>query len=208
MTDRIEKITQKIYNEGVSKAKNDAEQLIAEAKKQADEIISSAKKNYEQIMQDAQKKSAELQKKTEAEMQLTARQFINKLKQKVTELVTTAQVEGSIKESFNDIDFVQELILTVLQNWNATRSEKLDLKVVLPKQQEQQMTTFFDQKAKETLNKGISIDFDSQLGSGFRIEQKEEGYRISFTGDDFENYFKNYFKDRTKKLLFDQVGKE
>lgn len=44
MTDKILEITEKIYNEGVIKAKEDAEQIIAEAKSKAHEIIEAAKK--------------------------------------------------------------------------------------------------------------------------------------------------------------------
>ena len=42
MTDKILEITEKIYNDGVIKAKEDAEQLIAEAKNKANQIIESA----------------------------------------------------------------------------------------------------------------------------------------------------------------------
>ena len=64
MTDRIEEITQKIYNEGITKAKDDADQLIAEAQEKADAIIRSAKKKQEEIIHDAQKQAA---KKTKNE---------------------------------------------------------------------------------------------------------------------------------------------
>lgn len=62
MTDRIEEITQKIYNEGIIKAKDDADQLIAEAKEKADALIRSAKRTQEEIIREAQKQASEEKK--------------------------------------------------------------------------------------------------------------------------------------------------
>ena len=56
--------------------------------------------------------------------------------------------------------------------------------------------------AKEQLDAGLEINFDSKIKSGFKIGPADGSYQISFTDSDFENYFVNYLKDRTKKLIF------
>ena len=203
MTDRIEELTQKIYNEGVVKAKADADQIIAEAKSKAEEIVDSAKKVQAEILEKAKKEADEIKKKTDAEMQLAARQFTSNLKQKISGVVTTSQVGNNVKEAFNDADFVKEIIIKIVSNWNPEKSEGLDLKILLPEKDEKEFTAFFEKKAAETLNKGVEIKFDSKLESGFKIGPKDGSYILSFSDRDFENYFKSYFKEKTKKLLFE-----
>ena len=80
--------------------------------------------------------------------------------------------------------------------------------LLLPPDDQKELTAFLQKKASEAMNKGIEISFDSKLKSGFRIGPKDGSYLISFTAQDFENYFKLYFKDGTKKLLFDAVETE
>ena len=208
MTDRIEEITQKIYNEGITKAKDDADQLIAEAKEKADAIIRSAKKTQEEIIRDAQKKAAEDKKRTEAELQLAARQFISHLKQQITDLISTAQINSPVNEAFNDSDFIKKIILTLIEKWDPKAGKSMDLHLLLPPDDQKELTAFLQQKASEAMNNGIEIIEDPKLKSGFKIGPKDGSYLISFTAQDFANYFKQYFKDGTKKLLFDAVEKE
>jgi len=203
MTNKILELTEKIYNEGVAKAKLEADQIIADAKKEANEILKSAKKQEFEIIEQAKIQATELKRNTNSEMKLTARQFMSELKQQVTNLVTVAQVEPPVKEAFEDIEFVKKIILTVIQNWNPQKPEELNLTILLPKKDEKEFSDFFETKAIKVLNQGIDIQFDAGIINGFKIRPKAAGYVISFSDKDFENYFKRYIKDRTKKLLFD-----
>lgn len=208
MTDRIEEITQKIYNEGITKAKDDADQLIAEAREKADVIIRSAKLKQKEIIRDAQNKVEEIKKRTEAELQLAARQFISQLKQQITTLISTAQITSPVKEAFNDSDFIKRIIITLIEKWDPKTDKSMDLQLFLPPDDQKELTAFLQKKVTDAMNEGIEISVDPRLKSGFRIGPKDGGYLISFTAQDFANYFKQYFKDGTKKLLFDAVETE
>ena len=208
MTDRIEEITQKIYNEGITKAKADADQLLSEATEKADAIIRSAKQTQDEIIRDAQKKAEEDKKRTEAELQLAARQFISHLKQQITDLVSTAQINSPVNEAFNDSDFIKKIILTLIEKWDPKAGKSMDLHLLLPPDDQQELTAFLQQKATEAMNKGIEITMDPKIKSGFKIGPKDGSYLISFTAQDFANYFKQYFKEGTKKLLFDAIETE
>nr|WP_321357564.1 V-type ATP synthase subunit E [uncultured Draconibacterium sp.] len=208
MTDRIEEITQKIYNEGITKAKDDADQLLAEAKEKADAIIRSAKLTQDEIIRDAQKKAEEDKRRTEAELQLAARQFISHLKQQITDLVSTAQINSPVNEAFNDRDFIKKIILTLIKKWDPKAGKSMDLHLLLPPDDQKELTAFLQKNATKAMNKGIEISVEPKLKSGFRIGPKDGSYLISFTAEDFTNYFKQYFKDGTKKLLFDAVETE
>jgi V/A-type H+/Na+-transporting ATPase subunit E len=207
MTDRIEEITQKIYNEGITKAKSDAEQLISEAKEKAEAIIRSAKKTEEKIICDAQQKALEEKKRGEAELKLAAQQFISHLKQQITNLISTAQVDKPVKAAFKDDDFIKQIILKIIEKWEPENQDRMDLTLLLPADDRKELTDFLHAKATEAMNNGIDIKEDPALESGFRISSKEGSYLINFSAQDFTNYFIRYFKDGTKKLLFDAAEK-
>ncbi len=202
MTTKILELTEKIYNEGVEKAKKEAELIIADAKKEAENIIGAAKENEKAIVGQAEKKAAEVKKNTDAELRLAAQQFVSNLKQQITKLITTAQVESPVKEAFKDEKFVQEMLLTLIKNWNPQKPEELNINLLLPEASKKSFVEFFEGKAKEHLNAGVEITFDQRLKNGFKIGPKDGSYIISFTDKDFENYFKNYLKERTRTMIF------
>ncbi len=201
MTDKIEEITRKIYNEGVIKAKEDAKIIISEARAKADEIVNEAKKQEAEIIRKAAEKADELRKKTETELQLSSRQFISKIKQQITEVITTKQVEKEVNSAYTDKDFIKKIILLTVQNWKPETTE--DLHILLPEKIKNDFDAFLDVKVFETLDRKVEVGFDSQIDSGFRIGPANGSYIISFTEKDFTNYFKQYTKERTRKLLFD-----
>ena len=203
MTNKILELTEKIYNEGVIKAKVYADQIIADSKKEAAEIIKSAKKEELVILEETKRKAAELKKNTDSEIQLAARQFMSNFKQQITNVITTSQVEPPVKTAFNDNEFVKNIILLIIKNWNPQKPEDLKLSILLPQKDEKELTDFFESQAIKTLNQGVDIQFDAKTTNGFKIGPKDGSYKISFSDKDFENYFKGYIKDRTKNLLFE-----
>ena len=204
MTDRIDNLTQKIYNEGVVKAKEDADQIIDSAKKEAEGILKAAKQNEARIIDQAKVDAEEIRKNTDSELKLAARQFLSKLKQQITHSVVKAKTAPVLKEAFNDTDLIKNSILTLIKNWNPQNPTELDLVVLLPEKHKKELFSFFDSKALDIMNKGIEVEFDSTIESGFKIGPKDGSYIISFSDTDFENYFKNTLKARTRKLLFDE----
>ena len=203
MTNKILELTEKIYNEGVVKAKVYAKQIIADSKKEAAEIIKSAKKEELAILEEAKIKAAELKKNTDSEIQLAARQFMSNFKQQITNVITTSQVETPVKKAFNNNEFIKSIILTIIKNWNPQKPEELKLSILLPLNDEKELIDFFESQAIKTLNQGVDIQFDTKTTNGFKIGPKDGSYKISFSDKDFENYFKGYIKERTKNLLFE-----
>ncbi len=203
MTTKIQDLTQKVYQEGVEKANQEAEKIIADAQKEADQIIENAHKKEDEIINAANDKAQEIKKNAESELQLASRQFVSNLKQQITELITTRQVSEPVSESFQDKKFIKNTILTIVENWNPQKPEELNINLLLPKEEEQNIDKFFENKTQELLNAGLEIKFDENLKSGFKIGPKDGNYYISFSDKDFENYFKLYLKEKTKKMIFD-----
>lgn len=204
MTNKVQELTEKIYNEGVNKAKADAEKIIAEAKKEAGTIIQSAQKEREAILAQAKKEVAEVKTNANAEMQLAARQFISHVKQQITNAITAEQVEKKVKEAFNDTDFLKNMILTLVKNWNAQSQDQPELQLLLSEKETNELSDFFESKAFEALNKSIEVKWDEKVKNGFKIGPKGGGYIIRFSDVDFENYFRKYFKEKTRNLLFEK----
>ena len=97
MQNKLQELTEKIYQEGVEKGNAEAKEIIEKAKADAAEIISNAKKEAETIIEKAEKKAAETKSNTESEIKLLGKQSINALKQQIVNLITGDIASATIK---------------------------------------------------------------------------------------------------------------
>jgi V/A-type H+-transporting ATPase subunit E len=202
MSNSIRELTEKIYNEGVLKAVREAELIRAEAKKEAENIIHSANQEKTMIIDQATREAEELKKKAGSEISLAAKKMISNLKQKINSSLISVQTESITRQTYNDETFVKEMLLAVVQSWTARNTDESELSILVPQNEEKKIAAWFKDKLTWQLNQGIEIKVDPTIKNGFKIGPKDGNYIISFTDQDFENYFKIYLKEKTWKLIF------
>lgn len=201
MESKLQELTSRIYNEGIEKANKEATTILENAQKEADRIVENAKKEAEKLNEKAKHETNELRKNVSSEVQMSARQSISAIKQQITAMVTTRLVAEPVKEAFKDKDFVKSIIETVIKNWDP-KSGGIDLALTLPKEDTQKLGSYFEAKTHETLKGKLKVEFDDKMSGGFRIGPGDKSYVLSFTEEDFENFFKSYLRPRTTKLLY------
>ena len=204
MQTKLQELTEKIYNEGIEKAKKEADKILSAAKKEAEEIVANAKKDAEGIVKAAEKDAADLSNNSLNELQLAGRQAITDLKQKITDLIQAETIKPETKTAFKDGEFAQKIIQTVVANWNPSDSKSVDLSLLLPAGQQKEFESYFSGKAGKLMEKGLEVNYSDRMKSGFKIGPKEEGYMISFAEEDFENFFKAFLRPKLVQMLFDQ----
>ncbi len=202
MEGKLQELTEKLYQEGIEKANQDAEQIIQKAKKEASEIIKNAQKEANNIIAQAEKRSEEIRKNVQSEVKLAANQAISAIKQQIVNLITAKIVEPPIQEAFNDVEFIKKIIEIAIKNWNPKEHERVDLTLLLPKKHEEELGKYFLSNGIKLIRSGLEVHFDENLTGGFQIGPKDGTYKISFTDEDFENFFKEYLRPRTIQILY------
>ncbi|MCM1031054.1 MAG: V-type ATP synthase subunit E family protein [Oscillibacter sp.] len=200
MENKLDILTQKLYAEGVDKAKSEAGEILAGARKEAEKILAEAEAKAKEIEEKARAEAENLKKKAESEMSLSARQALTALKQDITGLIS-GEVAGKLAATaFEDKKFVQELLVSVIKKWDVAAGN-LNLEVLLPEKDKKEFEAFIGTKYKELLDKGLEIKVGEQK-EGFVIQPKEGGYQIAFSEALFEAFFGQYMRNFTKSLLY------
>ena len=202
MHDKLQQLTEKLYNEGLSKGQKEADDIIAKAKEEANRIIENAHKNADDIVSLANKQATESKTNADTEIKMAARQIMGVVKQAIEELVVTKSVSSANKAAFDDVDFVKTLIKTAIDKFDPSDIDNFHLSVILPVDKEQEFKLLVEDKVIKELNKSIDITFDKRFKAGFKIAPKGEGYYISFTEQDFENLFREFLRPKMINLLF------
>lgn len=200
MQSKLQELTEKIYQEGLEKGNEEAKAIVEAAKKEASDIVDSAKKEASQIVETAKKTAEETKKNTESEIALSSKQALNALKQQITDVLNSKVIDEATAEAF-DANFTKSIVETTLKNWSKDQSS--DLEVLLPASQEKELSASLNKSVKDLITKGLEIKFDGSIKSGFQISPKDGSYKVSFTEEDFANFFKQYLRPKLVELLFE-----
>ncbi|MBN2856912.1 MAG: V-type ATP synthase subunit E [Candidatus Delongbacteria bacterium] len=202
MEKKLQELTEKIYSEGVEKARSEAENILKDAEKKAGSIIAKANEERDQIIETAKKRSEEIIRNGQSEMKLASNQAVSEVKQKLTDIVTSKAVSESVSPAVSDKEFIKKIIETAVKNFFSEGASGMDLELTLPGSEKNELAEYFKAKAKSLLDGGLNIITDPEMESGFKIGPADGSYKLSFTESDFINFFKNYMRPKTTELLF------
>jgi V/A-type H+/Na+-transporting ATPase subunit E len=203
MDSKIQQLTEVIFNEGVQKARDEAENILKEANKKAESIEKEARAAAEKLLTEAREKSMELKRHVDSEIKMTVSQAVSSIKQEITSLITMKVLQPSVKEVFSDKEYLKTLISLVVKGWLS--KESLDLAIILPESGKAELEKFFQNNLAAELNQGMQVTYAQNVKSGFKIGPADGSYMISFTDDDFINFLKVYLRPKTTQLLFGEV---
>ena len=203
MDSKIQQLTEAIYNEGIQKAREEAEKILNEANKKAENIEKDAKKAADKLLGEAREKSAELKRHVDSEIKMTVSQAVSSIRQEITSLITMKVIQPSVREVFSDKEYLKTFISAVVRGWLA--KESLDLAIILPESDKAELENFFQNNLAAELNQGLQVNFAANIKAGFKIGPADGSYLISFTDDDFANFLKVYLRPKTTQLLFGEV---
>lgn len=207
MENKLQELTRKLYDEGLSKGKQEAEGLVSEAKKQAEKIVADARKEAEKILKNAETSAEDLRKNTLTELNLAGRQTIEALKGQIEGMILFKSVTPAINAANADPQFVKSLLLEVASNWCGDSSGRVELNALLPESKREQWKQFLSGAAAKDFAEGLEITFDNKVKSGFRIGPRDGSFYVSFTDADFEGLLGDYLRPQVADILFGEETK-
>ena len=202
MENKLQALTDKLYQDGLSKGKEEGERLLQEAKAQASRIVESAQEQAKEIVEKARKEAEDLKNNTLTEIKITSRQMISTLKEEVENHLMQRNLAPALHSAMEQVEFVQLVIVKAMECFKPAEHNGLSLELLLPEDYRNRFDKFLKGQLGADLKAGLEVKFDGELKGGFKIVNKTEGYQLSFTEEDFMALFEEYARPRIKQLLF------
>ena len=191
MENKLQQLTQKLYDEGLEKGRAEADRLVAEAKKEAAKIVAEARAQAEDV-----------EKNTMTEISLAGKQAAAKIKSEIAAMIVAKSTAAGVREAVMDPAFIKEMLLSVAKNWNGADAGKVELKALLPEADRAKLDEAFGKSAQELLSAGIEVGYSKEVKTGFKVGAKEGGYYISFSDADFDALLGEYLREKVSDMLF------
>ena len=198
--DKLQELTQKLYEEGLAKGKQDGEALLEKAKSEAEGIVKQAQEEAEAILAKARKDAEDFKVKVEGDVKMAAQQAVQATRTDIENLVVSKVVNGTVDKALANEDYIKGIITAVAQKFSA--DEPADLSLILPESLKAALEPFVKNELGKLLGKGVDASFSKKVAGGFKIGPKDGGYFVSLTDDTFKDLIGSYLRPATKKLLF------
>lgn len=196
MENKIQELTDKIFQEGVQKGNAEAQKITAKAREEAAGILEAANKQAEEILRNARKEAADLSENTRSELKLYAGQALNALKSEIASLLTDKIVSQAVEDFAGEKDFMNRFIVSLAGKWSAHEP------IVISTPDAEALKGYFALKAKELLDKGVEIRQVNGQKAYFTVSPADGSYKVNFGEEEFGNYFREFLRPQLVEMLF------
>lgn len=203
MENKLQQLTQKLYDEGLEKGRSEAGKLVADAEAQAAKIVAEAKAQADAIEREARARVEDVEKNTMAEIALAGKQAVAKIKQQIASMIVARTTSEGVKSAAMDPAFIKEMLLAAARNWNGADASKVELQALLPEAERERFDRAFADAAGELLAAGIEVGYSDRVSGGFRVGARDGGYYVSFSDADFDALLREYLREKVFRMLFE-----
>lgn len=200
MQNKLQELTEKLYQEGLVKGKEEGEKILEQAQAQAAQIIADAKAEAASITEKAVKNAEDLKAKVESDLKMASTQCLQASKKDIENLLVSSISEKKVAESLKDTAFIKEIIRSVAEKFNAQEASELEL--VLPEKLKNELEPWVSDELAKAIGGGVNAVFSKKISGGFTIGPKEGGWFVSLTEQTFNELIAEYLRPVTRKLLF------
>ena len=197
--DKLQELTQKLYQEGLSKGQEEGKAIVEKAQAEAAAIVKKAEEDAAAIRAKAEKEAADYKVKVEGDVKMAATQALQATRQDIENLVVAKAVEPAGK-ALADGAYLKDIITAVAKNFSATQAQ--DLALVLPEKLQKELEPFVSGELAKAVGKSVDVTFSKKIAGGLKIGPKDGSYFISLTDEAFAELIGAYMRPTTKKLLF------
>ena len=194
MDNKLQQLTQRLFEEGLEKGRTEAEKRIAEAEAAAAKIVADARREAEEIVKQAELKAEDTAKNTETEIALAGKQAVAHLKSEIASLIVARTTAEGLKAASLDASFLKELMLSVARNWNGASAGKVELRALLPETERARLDEAFAAGTRELLAAGI----EQELAVSPAVRRSHE---ICSADDHDDHYHRDQRLDQTRRIL-------
>lgn len=198
---KLQELTQKLYNDGLEKGRSEAERLVADAKQQAAKILADAKAEADAVAKAAELRAEDIAKNAMTEIELAGRQAVSKIKTELVEAIVAKTTGEAVKAAVVDAAFIKDMLLAVAKNWNSASAD-VSLKALLAEDKRAELDAAMKGATEELLKAGVEVGYTKDVKSGFKVGEKGGSYYISFTDESFDALFKEYLREKVSNMLY------
>lgn len=197
MAEELKDLIEKIQQEGVKAAQDQARQIEDEARKQADAIIEKAKAQAQNLIAEAEDKISRMEESTKASLDQVGRDIMLSLRKEINAMLDRLIVL-QVREALSPEELAK-IITLLIKDYHG----KDDITIMLKKEDLEKIEKSFLAKLKEETKKGVVLKPSEDILGGFIISYDSGKSHFDFTDKALAEYIGKYLKPKLAQILKD-----
>jgi len=196
MSEDIKNLIEKIQEEGVQAAEDEAGAIKSKAREQAEEIVADARAEAEKLLEQAQKEVERLKESTEALLGQAARDTLLGLKKQIQTMLD-AVIIHDVKDALSAKELTE-----ILTNLIKAAPKGADhIQISISKKDLSQLEKTFVRQLKEDMKEKIELVPSDDISTGFIISYDAGKSHFDFTDKALAEYISTHLKPKLDKVL-------
>jgi len=199
---KLERLIEKIKEEGVAEGRKISQELIEKSKQEAKEIVNQAKQEAERIVNQAKQEATQLKKNAEMTIRQVSRDVVLALKEQLIRLC-----DNIFKQEVSKIltpDFLKELIIKIVTNW--WQRQNVPLEILVSKEDKQKLEELLFVQLKQKAKNEIIVRINENVRKGFRIGVQGEDVYYDFSDESIWEALKSLLSPTLLRILEEKSG--
>lgn len=197
MAEDIKNLIEKIQQEGIKAAQDQAKDIEDQARRQAEALIEKAKKEGQGLVVEAEDRVAKMEKSARASLEQAGRDLLLALREEINAMLDKLVV-AQVRQALSPAELIR-IITTLIKN--SSGKEKGDIIVSLNKQDLQNLEKGFLGKVREITKKGVTLKTSADIHGGFIISYDSAKSHYDFTDQALAQYIGLHLRPKLAEML-------
>jgi len=174
---QLKDLLEKIKEEGVKPAEEQAGAIIAEAEKKARQIVQDAQNKAEAVVAAAKSEAQKAERAGREAIKQAARDLLISLRHTISRLFDSI-IRMEVEKSMSGAN-LENIIASLVKAWVSNRKEEIN--VLLSPADLEKLQTSLQSKLSAEMKKGVTLKPSSHVDAGFHIEEKDGSAYYNFS---------------------------
>ena len=193
MAEELKHLIEQIQKEGVDKANEQADTILAQAKEKAAKLVAEAEQQAQNLINKAEAEADAFAARSVKTLEQAARDLLITVGQGC-EKVTTATLGSEVNSALSG-EFLQKMITTVIEQGKGG-----NLVLSVSDDDKKALTAFCAGKAKKS-ETSIELVSDSEVLSGFKVAFKDKNVYLDYTGESIAETLGAFLRPELAKIV-------
>ena len=194
---QLKELIDKIKEEGVKTAEEQAAAIIGEAEKKAAALLAKAGQDAEKLRAEGKKEAEKYERTGKEALSQAARDVILLVQSKIEKLFEELLKNESDK-AFTPV-VLQSIIVSLIESWSKTQTS--DLAILISKDDYAKLEESLRKGLAEYIKKGFEIRASDDIDAGFRVSLKDGSAYYNFSSQGIAELLSEYLNPKLKKIM-------
>ena len=197
MEAQLKELIDKIKEEGVKTAEEQAAAIIREAEKKAAVLLDKAGQNAEKLRAEGKKEAEKYERTGKEALSQAARDVILLVQSKIEKLFDELLKSESDKAFTPEV--LQNVIVSLIESWSKTQTS--DLAILISKDDFAKLEENLRKGLAEYIKKGFELKASDDFDAGFRVSLKDGSAYYNFSSQGIAELLSEYLNPKLKKIM-------